>query len=179
MKKPAIHQLERLVLGGFNFFGDPFRSSSGWTEENEIGRTWQRLMAYLHEPTSPLPPFKEKCSYEMHILHPESLNTGEFEVFVGLELAEDQPENRIPALQLPAEMCMKILPPSTYAVFELTGEEITTDWQQFMQQWMDSAGYMQAHPFSFQRYDERFKGLDQITESTIDVFIPVTRSSDT
>lgn len=179
MKKPSIRKLNQLVLAGFNFFGDPFRSSSGWTEKNEIGRTWQRLMAYLHEPASALPPLKKGCSYEMHILHPESLKTGEFEVFVGLELIENKQQDTVPVLHLPVEMCVKILPPSTYAVFELEGEEIKTDWQQFMQQWMVSAGYTQAHPFSFQRYDERFKGLDQIKESTIDVFIPVIRSSDT
>jgi hypothetical protein len=45
--EPRIIEKDQIILVGFSFFGDPFATSAGWTEENEIGRVWQRLMAYL------------------------------------------------------------------------------------------------------------------------------------
>ena len=45
--KPKIITHKQLNLVGFSFFGDPFEFSVGWTEENEIGQLWRRLMAYL------------------------------------------------------------------------------------------------------------------------------------
>ena len=44
---PKIIDGGQIILVGFNFFGDPFKLSGGWTEENEIGRLWQRFMAYF------------------------------------------------------------------------------------------------------------------------------------
>ncbi|GEM_PF-3859724 len=41
--EPTIRELDQIILVGFSFFGDPFAESSGWTEENEIGRLWNRL----------------------------------------------------------------------------------------------------------------------------------------
>ena len=41
--EPRIVESERIILVGFSFFGDPFALSAGWTEENEIGRLWQRF----------------------------------------------------------------------------------------------------------------------------------------
>ena len=38
-----------MLLVGLSFFGDPFKSSAGWTEENEIGRLWVRFMAFLED----------------------------------------------------------------------------------------------------------------------------------
>ena len=37
------------MLVGLSFYGDPFDTSGVWTEENHIGRTWQRLMSYLEQ----------------------------------------------------------------------------------------------------------------------------------
>ena len=44
--EPRLVEADRITLVGFSFFGDPFRMSAGWTEENEIGRLWKRFMAY-------------------------------------------------------------------------------------------------------------------------------------
>ena len=38
---------------------------------------------------------------------------------------------------------------------------------------MSRSGYQRAYPYGFQRYDERFKGLDQIDESVLDVYVPI------
>ena len=45
--EPTIVDRGEMILLGLSFFGDPFRISEGWTEENEIGRLWQRFITYL------------------------------------------------------------------------------------------------------------------------------------
>ena len=166
--KPKIVEQGQIMLLGFSFFGDPFRLSAGWTEENEIGRLWQRFMVYLGQHRQRIKQIKpEDVAYEVHIQHEETPRTGEYEVFIGVE-AE--------ALEdVPVELTVKILPPVVYAVFTLRGEQITSDWQQMIQEWMLRSGYESAYSYGFQRYDHRFKGIEQIEESGLDVNIPVKR----
>jgi predicted transcriptional regulator YdeE len=58
----------------------------------------------------------------------------------------------------------------------LHGAEITSDWYQMIyQDWMPTSGYHQSGSYSIQRYDQRFKGLDQIDDSVLDVYIPIER----
>ena len=47
--EPTIIERDKIILVGFSFFGDPFQAGE-WTEENEIGRLWNRFMAYLNNP---------------------------------------------------------------------------------------------------------------------------------
>jgi predicted transcriptional regulator YdeE len=168
MESTIVETGQRLLVG-FSFFGDPFQVAAGWSEENEIGRTWQRLMAFLEaHPGVVKHAVAEEVAYEAHVYHPETPQTGEFEVFVGLEVA---------ALEdVPLEMTVKVLPPATYAVFTLVGQQIVSDWHmQVFAEWLPAAGWEGEHSHSIQRYDERFKGLDPIDDSVLDVYIPVRR----
>jgi hypothetical protein len=45
--EPTIVERSQIMLVGFGFWGDPFATSGGWTEENEIGRLWNRFMTYM------------------------------------------------------------------------------------------------------------------------------------
>jgi hypothetical protein len=45
--EPVLVELGARTLAGMSFFGDPFTSHAGWTEENEIGRLWQRFQAHV------------------------------------------------------------------------------------------------------------------------------------
>ena len=45
--QPKIIRADQIMLVGMSFYGDPFETSAGWMEENQIGRLWQRFMAYL------------------------------------------------------------------------------------------------------------------------------------
>ena len=168
---PKIINQESIILAGLSFFGDPFATKNPWNEENEIGLLWQRLMAFMGQTGTD---FKriiagEGVFYEVHIYHPDTKKTGEFEVYVGAEIKQ--------VGELPVEMVIKILPPTTYAVFCLEGEQITSDWP-FMiyQEWMPQAGYSSAFSFNFQYYDHRFKGMDNLAESVIDVYVPIIKS---
>ncbi len=91
--------------------------------------------------------------------------TGEYEIFVGVEV--DRLEN------VPVRLSIKILPPTKYAVFTLAGQEIVADWSAEMQAWLTRTGYQRAYAYGFQYYDERFKGMEQIDESVLDMYVPV------
>jgi predicted transcriptional regulator YdeE len=162
-----IVEKDQMLLVGLSFFGDPFQSSAGWTEENEIGRLWVRFMAFLENQGARIQHIKEhEVSYEVHIEHAETQEKGEYEVFVGLEVAQLQ--------DLPVELLVKVLPPTTYAIFTLAGEEITSDWHQMIHRdWLPELGYRIAYDYAIERYDPRFKGLDRIAESVLEVYIPV------
>ena len=157
----------QMLLVGFSFFGDPFSLSGGWTEENEIGRLWNRFLAYLSPHKDSIKHLRtDEVMYEVHISHDETASTGNHEVFVGLEVERLE--------GLPVELSVKVLPATTYAVFTLHGEEITSDWTRtILNEWLPEMGVQLAFPYSFQHYDRRFKGLDNIEESTLDVYVPV------
>jgi AraC family transcriptional regulator len=166
MVEPQLVDKDQISLVGLSFFGDPFKFSGGWSEENEIGRLWKRFMAYLQEEGKQIRNVKPGGGfYELHIDHPEMERTGEYEIFVGVEV--DRLED------VPVRLSIKLLPPTTYAVFTLTGQDIIADWSAEMQAWLIRSGYQRAHAYGFQYYDERFKGMDHIDESVLDMYVPV------
>jgi predicted transcriptional regulator YdeE len=170
--EPKFITYEQLILVGFSFFGDPFRLSPGWTEENEIGRLWTRFMAYAAQHQEQLQKIisKPNIAYEVHIYNKETMNTGLFEVFVGSELAD--------AAQPPIATVVKVLPATQYAIFTLKGEEIIGDWPlAIYQDWLPNSGYELAHDFHIQYHDGSFKGFDQLDESSLDVYVPVKQRS--
>ena len=158
-----IVEKDQMLLVGLSFFGDPFKSSAGWTEENEIGRLWVRFMAFLEDQGARIQYIvSHEVSYEVHIEHAETQEK------VGLEVTQLQ--------DVPIEFLVKVLPPTAYAVFTLEGEEITSDWYQMIHRdWLPESGYRIAHDYAVERYDSRFKGLDRIAESILEVYIPVVR----
>lgn len=165
--QPVIQHRSRLILAGVSFFGDPFHSHAGWTEANEIGRLWHRLMSLLSRPGSPYPHHPAE-SYEIHLQYPETLQTGEYEVFVGFT---------IEALDhVPVELGLKVLPEADYAIFTLRGEQIRCE-EPFIDGWLAESGYRLVTPVYIQRYDQRFKGLDQLADSEIDLLVPVIQAN--
>lgn len=160
--QPDIQRLAPVILAGFSFFGDPFHSHAGWSGENEIGRLWQRLVGFL-ELGSFSPP-NPGVSYEVHLQNHETGRTGEFEVFVGFEVTD--------IAHIPVELCLKILPAGDYAVFTLRGEQIHSD-APILDDWFAASGRRPAHAFFAQRYDARFKGLDRLAESELDLLVPI------
>jgi predicted transcriptional regulator YdeE len=164
--EPVIIQKLEINLVGMSFYGDPFDIRGGWDEENEIGRVWTRFLKYLKENRNRILHItKPDVGYEVHVYDQDTNTKGLFEVFVGVQV--DQIES------VPVELLVKILPETTYAVFTFQGEAISSDWPMQIDQWITTAGYQRAHPFSFQYLDERFKGVDRIAESEIDVYMPV------
>jgi predicted transcriptional regulator YdeE len=165
-----VMELPEMFLLGLDFFGDPFKFSSGWTEENEIGRLWKRFIAYFEKHNDQLLHIKDaSVMYEIHIEHQETLQTGEYEVFVGVEVTKLE--------NVPIDITVKVLPATLYAIFTLKGEQILSDWSTMVhEEWMPGSGYRLSYSYGMQCYDERFKGLEQISESELELYIPVVKA---
>ena len=164
--EPKLRQHEALLLAGMSFYGDPFTNSDPWSEENQIGRVWQRFMQFIESIANRLAWDPHGAAYyEVHLFGPETETHGRFEVFVGMEIADVE--------HLPYGLVAKRLPACEYAVFTLKGQAIVGDWEGQILTWLDENGYREAYSFNFQYYDERFKGLDPVDESVIDVYVPV------
>jgi predicted transcriptional regulator YdeE len=166
-----IVKAEEWLVVGMSFYGDPFAEAPGWSEDNEIGLLWRRFDAFLGERGDALKHVVEPdVALEIHISTEETTQKGLLEVFVGVRVTELE--------NVPLECVVKVLPPTEYGVFTLRGQEIRSDWYQTIyQDWMPSSGYHQSGSYSIQYYDERFKGLDRIEESVLDVYIPIERDA--
>jgi len=168
--QPVVCEKKQIILVGMSFYGDPFDSRAGWDDENEIGHLWVRFNKFLYahkkEKIAAYPPF-----YEVHIYTDETDEKGKFEIFVGAEADPAQIE------KLPIELCVKVLPETQYAIFTFKGEEITSDWEKLLHDWLTTSEYESPYSYNFQYYDERFKGMDRIAESVLDVYVPVAKTA--
>lgn len=158
--------LRSMLLGGVSFYGDPFSRKGGWDSENEIGKTCDRYLSYIA--TNPERPYSSgrEAMYEVHVYGEETASKGYFEVFVGEEVT---------GAQLPIALSAKQLPESDYLKITLTGQEITGDWWQTLDTELLPAFHAaRSAPYIVQAYDHRFKGMDQLDDSVMDAYIPVT-----
>lgn len=163
MKTKLVH-LNGLLLGGVSFYGDPFSVKSGWDSDNEIGNTCRRyteIIAVYPE----LVASTHRVFYEIHIYGSETADKGYFEVFVGEEVT---------TTELPIDLVSKYIPASDCLMATLTGKEITEDWwKRLDEEIFFKFGVKRNGSYIIEAYDERFKGMDQIEASEIDVYIPV------
>ncbi|MCP4136237.1 MAG: GyrI-like domain-containing protein [bacterium] len=164
---PTIISENSIFVVGMSFYGDPFNTFSGWSEENEIGLLWKRFMQFFASNPGAIKHIKDdKVFLELHIETSETAEKGIYEVFIGtiVEKIED----------IPLPCSVKQLPATEYAIFTLKGKEIFSDWEQnILGKWLNSSQYESAHKFGMQYYDNRFKGMDNLEESELDVYVPV------
>lgn len=154
-----------------SFYGDPFDTHAGWDEDNQIGLLWKRFMAFLaHNPAATKASCNDRFCYEVHISHIETNSKGVYEIFVGMEMDISKLNS------IPVELSIKVLPLTAYAVFTFSGQEIVSDWEKTMQEWLDTSGYSSSHRYNVQRYDERFKGLNNLEGSTLEVYLPIIKA---
>jgi AraC family transcriptional regulator len=166
--EPKIVEKGQIILVGFSFYGDPFAESGGWTEENEVGRLWQRFLVYWAGNEDRVKHRRgDGLAYEVHVGgYEETASMGHYEVFVGMEVTE--------LSDMPVQLLVKVLPPTRYAVFTLRGEQITSDWPRMIyDEWLPGSGYKSAHDYLIELYDQRFKGLENLAESELDIYVPV------
>ncbi len=167
---PRVVDRPALTLAGMSFFGDPFTSHAGWTEENEIGRLWVRLMRHLESVGA----LKPHVTYEVHLRGTDSALTGEFEVFAGYPV----PGPCAPAPDdVAVELVARTLPAGEYLEIELHGADIVEE-NPVLAQWFSESGYREGGPFIVLRYDERFLGADRLDESVVTFLMPVRPAAD-
>lgn len=165
--KFRIVKENELIIVGMGFYGDPFSTSSGWTEENEIGLLCKRFINFNENNPEAIKHIRhDDVMLEVHLETDETAEKGVFEVFMGVVV--DKIED------VPLQCVIKRLPPIEYAVFTMKGREITSDWgRDIYIEWLPSSGYEIAYGYNIQYYDARFKGLDNIEESELDIYVPV------
>jgi predicted transcriptional regulator YdeE len=165
MDAKIITANEWLVVG-MSFYGDPFSNAAGWSEDNEIGRLWQRFMSFVSQRHEAVQHWVNPgAMLEIHVYNTETMEKGFFEVFVGVQVAQ--------LADVPLDCTVKVLPPATYAVFTLSGQQITSDWSKALSDWLAASAYERSYPYIIQWYDDRFKGMDNIAESVLEAYIPV------
>lgn len=162
-----IVEKEDLIICGMNYFGDPFQVGGAWSVDNAIGRLWKQFMDYImtypHKITGQVNP---QSFYELHIQSPGYEETGEYAIMIGVQVQSLQ--------DIPIELVAKHLPASQYLRLHLVGNEIVSDWNKAIEDYFtDSNDYQVASNFSFEHYDHRFKGMDRIDESELDIYVPI------
>ena len=164
--KPKVVRRDAFLVAGYGFFGDPFVSSAAWTEENEIGKLWKRFTGFCVDRAEEIPPTSiPGIGYEFHIWNQDVLETGHYEVFVGIEVKD--------VVNLPVDLSVKSIPARKYAMFTLAGELIEKELSAEMAEWLAAAGLKQVGTFIFNLYDERYKGTQNHPDSEIEVYVPV------
>lgn len=165
--QPKIVETKPITLIGMSFYGDPFDTHAGWDEDNQIGLLWKRFMGFLGKNQSISALLQATAFYEVHIAGEETNKKGLFEVFVGVEFGAEQIKS------MPVELSVKNLPATQYAVFTFQGQEIITDWEKIIQDWLLTSGYQSDGSYNFQHYTGQFKGMDRLDESVLDVYTPI------
>jgi len=166
MKNLEIIHNNEIYLIGLSFFGDPFSKSGWWSEDNEIGHLWARFMKAYPDLLATYPgQILESPLYEMHQMGKEYSNTGQYEVFTGLQI-QQIPSGCIPYL-------IKILPEGWFAKLTLCGEEINSDYYTDLKTKITQDQYKIQEDYMIQCYDQRFKGMDKLSESEMDALIPL------
>lgn len=165
MQEPVLISFPGILLAGLSFWGNPFDIGPEWSEENAIGQTWRRFMALSKR--SPQVFAGKGESWEVHIVHPDNERTGFREVFTGMEASSA-------AVNVPIELSLKRLPPTTCLKATLRGREIIDAWEPLYQEWLPASPWKPG-TWLVELYDARFKGLDpqSLETSEIDALIPV------
>lgn len=166
-KQPFVSKRGPLYLVGMSFYGDPFASASDWSTENEIGLLWKRFISYTDASGGMLPDtVNESVGYEVHIREEADELTGAYEVFIGVEVSTFD--------RMPLGCVGKVFRAREYACFTLIGPEITSDWHAtVIQPWLEKTGAVVSAAYTMEVYDERFKGMDQLATSEIEVHVPI------
>jgi len=162
---------KKMLLIGMNFYGDPFSNHSFWSEENEIGNLWKRFNSFLGKnPELNKYRIKKDVFLEIFLTSDESMSAGLFDVFVGVLVETLE--------YIPINCVAKQLPATEFAVFTLKGNQINSDWQnKIYKQWLPESGYELSSSYNIQYYDQRFKGINSIRESELDILVPVRKKS--
>jgi AraC family transcriptional regulator len=165
---PKIVEKGSITLVGMDFCGDPYTKAGGWSQENEIGKLWQRFMRFYDKNKDRIQNRVSESGYEVWVETEDMKARKDKYIFVGVEVER--------VGELPLELVAKVLPATTYAVFTVKGEEITSDWgTRIYKGWLPQSGYEEAHPYLIEFYDsERFKGMDN-PESELDLYLPVVK----
>lgn len=160
---------ESIDIIGMEFYDATGMKSNG----NTMSNLWERFSNFCKNKWHLIEEYVVdlELSYELHIWNPKELEeSGKFHVFIGVEVKDID--------VMPLELVRKQIPSGKYAHFILKGEEID-EWESHVyENWFSDSKYavrlFEGYQFHIQCYDEkRFKGLDNLLDSELDVYVPV------
>jgi predicted transcriptional regulator YdeE len=158
-----------MKLAGMSYHG-PMKGE-GWSKDNPIGQLWTRFIDFWNAKVSLLEGkmINKDTHYEVHVWNKEVFDeTGIFHTFVGVEVDDID--------GLPVELEGKCLPAKRYAKVTVRGEEIKTwesEWAEVLPEDKYKVAKYDGMEYLIQCYDERFKGLDKMGESEMDILVPI------
>jgi AraC family transcriptional regulator len=188
MYEYTISESRNLRLLGCVYYGNPFHEAKEWSYENEIGKLWQRFGKLSQKYSSYLEKIaiEPKVAYELHLEPEEYQKSKNYYVFVGI--AVDYVD------EMPLEFFLKSLPKTQYLQFtsNVTAQDNA---EYFFSKWLNTnfnenitkseeselklepdetinSGYEQAFPYILQRYDDKYKGLDD-PDSELGWMVPI------
>lgn len=166
MVVPRIIEEKSIILAGMDFYGYPYETAGGWSEDNAIGQLWERFTRFCSTHEGAIQHQVSEAGYELWLDVKQNEEDRSEYIFVGVEIdcVDD----------LPLELVVKVLPRTRYGVFALKGAQITGDWPNAIEhKWLPEAGLHQSHDFIIERYDPvRFKGLED-PDSELDIYVPI------
>lgn len=164
-----IIEREPMRLAGVSYYGP--MTGEGWSKDNPIGQLWTRFVEFWNAKVGLLEGrmVNKDIHYEVHIWNQVQFDeSGVFRTFVGVEVESLD--------DLPLELEGKYLPATKYAKVTARGEEIKT-WESQWTEVLPPDKYKLAKydgmEYLIQCYDERFKGLENIPESEMDILVPL------
>ncbi len=165
---PKIIEEKVFTLLGCVYYGDPFHSAEPWSQDNEIGKTWERFgkLYFINSRFLDKIIINPKIGYEVHIESRDYRKTKSFHIFVGMEVKNTE--------FVPIEMFIKILPRTKYAYFTTKGDDYNTCEYAF-QEWLPKSKFEQSFPYIIEAYEEGrydYQEMDD-QENEIDWYIPI------
>jgi len=130
--------------------------------QNHIDKLWQMFEKNEKDILNADP----NSGYELHIFPEKHDRTSQIVVLAGFAI------NKIPA-DIPLCLMVKPLPVTKYAIFDYHLKDGDYVWiNNQMENWLSNSLFNHHLNFSLQRYDQRFKGMDN-EESIIQFYIPI------
>lgn len=164
--KPILTDKRRIILVGMDFYGNPYQEAGGWSQQNAIGQLWKRFNSFYTKKKGAIDHLVSQSGYEVWIdFEREEYPKNDY-IFVGMEVERLD--------KLPLELVARILPETSYAIFTLKGDEISSNWPpKILTEWLPEAGLEQSFTYIFEYYDtQRFKGLND-PNCELDIYVPI------
>jgi len=130
-------------------------------DQSDIGTIWNMFV----EMEDQIQYAEKDFGYELHIF-PDRLDKSQ-EIVVMVSYNVDKVE------KIPLPMMIKKLPKTKYAIFDYHVKDGDYSWiNNQIDTWIESSKYQISPNYSIQRYDQRFKGMED-EQSIIQFYIPI------
>jgi AraC family transcriptional regulator len=154
--EPKIVDLDRIILVGLPFYGDP--STGGF------GQAWHRFFPLAERIPHRVNP---AVMYGVEMYGPESMQEHKWTYFPSTAVSQ------LDVSEIPDHLFAAVLPAARYAVFTAKGglTALPATFRYAYDTWLPASEYEGTGMLDFELYDERFRESEP--DSELDVYIPI------